>query len=577
MNDDNDANLLAADGKDAHLQKCIEKHNLNPKQIKYVDNPDLIIDIVKSYEFSAKFGMANTAQIPKNRLEQKCHDILLRKYIFHYERGAIPPPVSGWSNDDLARYYKTIMASNGIDKAYFQHILDDGLRFYWFMQAWNDAVSIDYPFESPLKWVTETYDLSKPTRKQIEQDKSAEKISINKDTIDEATRFHTIREAYRHIALKNKRKSNYVFRGEPIKMIQVSKPKKPIIIKNFIDEDGEDYIEERPDSKQYLISYRGTEYRREEFLKNVFPEYKKYPYKIKFNTDDIYLLGGNQRAKLQYHILAQHFQLVHVSEQDKEDLSQLLINYREIETARRWLDRMAWENGFEKLISFGVALEVRGKIRKVWCYSAKIGTNSATYTSDSMTWEKWAVPIIAYLDSQRKALVGLKAGKIPEPLPYHYKTLEAEVEQTIIETTLAKAQSMLFFQGQTYLTLPGDNIKILLQWIYDYWKKPTDFPYSGKINDEEYEFTINFNTDIEIVRTHDLKTEMSEYNQEHNAEHNKAMGYKQTKERFEQITGEAWTTQELLNQGISRKTLDKFVEHGLIRRIKRGHYVKNSV
>lgn len=39
-----------------------------------------------------------------------------------------------------------------------------------------------------------------------------------------------------------------------------------------------------------------------------------------FATDDIYRLGGSQRAKLQYHILAQSFPLVHVDEQDKADL-----------------------------------------------------------------------------------------------------------------------------------------------------------------------------------------------------------------------------------------------------------------
>ena len=38
-----------------------------------------------------------------------------------------------------------------------------------------------------------------------------------------------------------------------------------------------------------------------------------------FATDDIYRLGGSQRAKLQYHILAQSFPLVHVDEQDKAD------------------------------------------------------------------------------------------------------------------------------------------------------------------------------------------------------------------------------------------------------------------
>lgn len=74
-----------------------------------------------------------------------------------------------------------------------------------------------------------------------------------------------------------------------------------------------------------------------------------------------------------------------------------------------------------------------------------------------------------------------------------------------------------------------------------------------------------------------LKEEMGAYNAEHNAEHNKDMGRCQTEKRFEQLEGDAWTTQEIYAQGFSRKTLDKFVEHGLIERVKRGHYVRKSV
>ena len=219
----------------------------------------------------------------------------------------------------------------------------------------------------------------------------------------------------------------------------------------------------------------------------------------------------------------------------------MLCSYKS-ETARRWANRMTWEDGLEKMISFGVALEVRGKARKMWCYSAQIDNNTATYTSVSMTWEKWTAPIISYLDKQHKALSDLKAGKMPDFYSKIYQTLEPVLEQKITETALAHALSMLFFQEKKYLTLPGVQVKILQRWIYDYWESPTAFPYSGEINGEEYEFTIDFNTDIEIVRAYDLKTEMPEYNQEHNAEHNKAMGYKQTKERFEQLTGDAWTT-----------------------------------
>ena len=53
---------------------------------------------------------------------------------------------------------------------------------------------------------------------------------------------------------------------------------------------------------------------RRDFMKSEFDEYRMHPYKVKFLTDDVFRLGGNQRSKLQYHILAQRFPLVHVSE-----------------------------------------------------------------------------------------------------------------------------------------------------------------------------------------------------------------------------------------------------------------------
>ena len=98
-----------------------------------------------------------------------------------------------------------------------------------------------------------------------------------------------------------------------------------------------------------------------------------------FLTNDIYRLGGNQRAKLQYHILAQRFPLVELSDQDKREL-EAFVAASESETAQRWLNRMKWPQGHEKMVSFGAALEVPGNTRGLWCYYAKTDEHSATYT-----------------------------------------------------------------------------------------------------------------------------------------------------------------------------------------------------
>ena len=96
------------------------------------------------------------------------------------------------------------------------------------------------------------------------------------------------------------------------------------------------------------------------------------------------------------------------------------------------------------------------------------------------------------------------------------------------------------------------------------------FPLDDDIPDGDYSFTIDFERDTEIVRAYDLKKEMGQYNAEHNAAHNQELGRRQTEERFAQLKGDTWTAQEILDQGFSRKTLDKFVKYGLILRVKKG-------
>ena len=50
-----------------------------------------------------------------------------------------------------------------------------------------------------------------------------------------------------------------------------------MIVPNAIGEDG---TEERITGKQHLISYGGKQYQREEFLTAMFPDYKKFPYRV---------------------------------------------------------------------------------------------------------------------------------------------------------------------------------------------------------------------------------------------------------------------------------------------------------
>ena len=80
-----------------------------------------------------------------------------------------------------------------------------------------------------------------------------------------------------------------LFRGKPITWVEVPR-KETITHENAF---GEDYIEERQSGVAHLIAYENKHFTREEFLKSVFPDYKRHPYKVKFKTDDIFRLGGN--------------------------------------------------------------------------------------------------------------------------------------------------------------------------------------------------------------------------------------------------------------------------------------------
>lgn len=230
---------------------------------------------------------------------------------------------------------------------------------------------------------------------------------------------------------------------------------------------------------------------------------------------------------------------------------------------------MKWTKGHEKIISFGVSLEVKGTAAGVWCYIPKVESNRATYTGVKMTWEKWAEPIIFCLDERRERLEYLKK------TPWFKRDFS---QHDFIADSLNEIMIMLFWQNEHYMTLPGEQYQTLRKWAIQYlYDGPCDFPYSGNIPDGDYSFTIDFEKDIEIVKSYDLQKEMAQYNREHNAEHNKEMGRLQTEERFKELHGDSWTTQEILDQGFSRKTLDKFVKYGLIERVKRGYYVRVSV
>jgi hypothetical protein len=309
--------------------------------------------------------------------------------------------------------------------------------------------------------------------------------------------------------------------------------------------------------KRYnLILYEGKAYERAQFLKACFADYQKYPYKVKFNTDNIFYLGSSQRARLQYHILALKFGLVEVAEQDKEEL-ETFCRSSDSDLAKKWLYRMEWNSGHEYMISFGVALEVAGRANGVYCYTSAIDDKRAVFSGKPMTWEEWEQGIIKAVNKRR---------------------IQQKCDNKHLTYDDSYCQKALYYQDNVFLTLPQTESETLKLWLDKYIRYgKAKFPYSGNMPNSDIKFVIDFKKDIEIVAAfrHALKypEQAEEWNKKQNAIHNREdIGRKKVAETFSRLTGNAWTTAEIRQQGFNDKNIGRFVDYGFIERTKRGHY-----
>lgn len=339
------------------------------------------------------------------------------------------------------------------------------------------------------------------------------------------------------------------FRGKPISW-QVEREMKPVTTHNVF---GEDNREERPGRKTNRILYEGQLYTKEGFYKAVFPDYKRHPFKVQFFTDDIYRLGSNQRARLQYHILAQRFPLVDLDEADKRDL-EIFAARADTETAQRWLNRMRWSDGHEKMVTFGASLEVadkeqRGRVMGLWCYKPTLDLFKAVYQGVSMTWEDWAAPIVDYLKEQRER------GQVNK----------VEAMQGVMYR--------LYYQDGLYLTVPQAQRFQVVKWAAQFMRDGvTPFPLAGDMGSDCYEFTIDFEQDTSLKKNKVIHDDMGAYNVAENA----AKGQHRTEKLFAALTGDKWRTKDLKAQGFSDRNIRTFEKHGLIKRQGQGQYVRVS-
>lgn len=135
------------------------------------------------------------------------------------------------------------------------------------------------------------------------------------------------------------------------------------------------------------------------------------------------------------------------------------------------------------------------------------------------------------------------------------------------------AMLRLYYQSPHYLTVPKAVRVAVVKWVYQFLKdEAVPFPFTGDMRSEEYSFTIDFERDVEIVLNRAIQDNMAAYNRETNAE----KGRRRVEKRFADLQGDQWTTAELKAQGFTKRNISSFVENGLIRRLCKGHYMRNS-
>ena len=190
-----------------------------------------------------------------------------------------------------------------------------------------------------------------------------------------------------------------------------------------------------------------------------------------------------------------------------------------------------------------------GNTRGLWCYYAKADEHRATYTGISMDWETWAFPLVDYLTAWRAAR-----------------------RRNMVEV-MQGAMLRLYYQKPYYLTVPKAVRVAVVKWVYQFLKDgAAPFPFTGDMGSEEYKFTIDFEKNVEIADNRAHKEDMAAYNREANAE----KARRRVEKRFADLQGDRWRTAELIGQGFTKRNIATFVDHGLIKRLCKGHYARVS-
>ena len=332
------------------------------------------------------------------------------------------------------------------------------------------------------------------------------------------------------------------------------------------------------DNEQTFIYYSGKEYKFDDFLIAMYPNERVNKSVVYFQDTIANLLkiGPTQRIKMKYDILAYHFRLPIISDEEKEDLERFFNKYIDNETIQKYYRRFKWTNGIEKMIAFGADLDISGKvdgpIEGFWCYEYRIDKGKAIVTGIDTTWNLWLVGIKAYICS------------IFEMFNGHNRTFNS----TETENMKKIFRPILYYQQGRRVSLPdiqiGRPIKGVMDTCVDAICRKLNGKGSIDISDivnkcfsalsipdyqsESYQFTVDFEKDVMIVDTKSAARAQQAITNAYTIAAERLTGLK---------AGDKITTKQLRDRGYKNtdgRAINTLVEYGVLKKgVLRGNYI----
>ncbi|WP_300716601.1 hypothetical protein [uncultured Brachyspira sp.] len=379
----------------------------------------------------------------------------------------------------------------------------------------------------------------------------------------------------KRIELENRKKQRII---EEQKFIEKLERKKYIEENNtFRDKDITINTKITGNMKTFVL-YDNKEYKFDDFLIAMYPNERVNKSVVYFRDtiDNLLKVGPTQRIKMKYDILAHHFGLPIISDEDKDDLFRFLNKYYDNETIQKYYRRFKWDNGIEKMVAFGADLGISGKvdgaIDSFWCYEYRIDSGKAIITGIDTSFSLWLAGIKASICSVFATYVA--ANRIP-----NNKQIE-EIKNNVLIS--------LYYQQGKRSAIPdiqiGRPIKEIINNCIDTVYRKINGKKSIDISDtvnkcfstlsipdyqsESYQFSVDFEKDVMIVDTKSAARAQQAIEQVYTVAAERLTGLK---------AGDKITTQQLRDRGYKNnngKAINTLVEYGILQKgVFRGSYI----